>query len=185
MLKYPKVRLAMGALMAIGFAAAPALAAGTAQAAVAQAPTVSAVPAAVPAVFPNGCGGFAYAPPGIGINWGPWSTNSTCAPQTGLGALGRKTYSWYVPFYSRGSACVQVRGYVRTLPRPGAGHFVFFPNLVPQRQFVLDMPSNVATTFSASCGKSGFVNVPWNGVIGSGAARASSLSLTGVPVNWS
>src|SRR6185436_2326953 len=71
MSKYLKVKSAVLALMAVGMFAAPV--------AMAQAPASAAVSVAVPSIwpFPDTCGGRAYAPPGFGLSWGPWSS-STC-----------------------------------------------------------------------------------------------------------
>jgi hypothetical protein len=158
MTKYRKAKSAVVALLALGMAATPTLTAA-ALPTMAQAPAVAAVSAAVPSIwpFPDTCGGDAYAPPGIGINFGPWS-NSTCLSGGFPGRM--QTYHWYVPWYSSGSVCVQVKSLVG------------------------NVSATAHRTVGGGCGKSGTVTVPWGNFMGYPSLRATSLSLTGVPVKF-
>jgi hypothetical protein len=167
MLKYRKAKLAIVALLAIGLAAAPALTAG-AQAATALTPAAASVSAAVPSfwIFGDTCGGSSYAPPGFGLSWGLWQ-KTDCPPLIGSGPNPRNIYNWHVPFFSSGSVCTQVIGWVQ----PGYPAFSLLP---PKR-----------TVFSGGCGRSGSVSVPWQGVAAFAQLRAASQVLTGVPVDWS
>ena len=159
MFKYRKARIAVVALLAIGLAAAPALTAG-AQAAVVQAPAVAAVSAAAPAIwpFPDTCGGASFGPPGVGINWGPLNL-SNCSHFGRVGAT--QGYTWYVPFWNRSSACVQVKGFIPG--RTGAG---------------------AVQMYSGGCGRSGSVTVPWGNNLARPGLRAASLGVVGTQVNW-
>lgn len=172
------ISVAVG-LLTIGMAVAPALTAG-AQAVNVQAPAATSVSAAVPTVAKI-CAGTSFGPPGVGLHWGVWNS-SNCVHGGFPGMM--LTYNWYVPNVARSAACVQVEGFKRVLPKPGAGHFVLFPNLVPKLQWQPDLPRDVRTAFSGGCGRRGSVTVPWNNVLSYPRLRVSTLGVVGTIVNF-
>ena len=145
MLRYRRARSAVVALMSIGMAATALTAA--AQPSMAQAPAIAAVPA-----IGTVCGGMAYGPPGFGTNYGPVG-QSNCVHGGFAGRM--QSYTWYVPFYSRGTACVQARGWV------AVRGLQWYP---------------------AGCGRSGSATVPWGNSMGYPAMRADSQGFFGTPV---